>query len=268
MIIFYPYINPIAVALGPLKIHWYAVMYLLSFLSAWLLARYRVKRNALNWTNDQISDLIFYAAMGTVLGGRIGYMLFYNAAEWIHHPLEILKIWQGGMSFHGGFLGVMAALFLFGKKYKRTFWELTDFMVPLVPIGLAFGRIGNFINGELWGRPTYLDNWGMIFPYVDMQPRHPSQLYECLLEGVVLFIILWVYTSKPRPIRAASGVFLIGYGCFRFILEFFREPDVPLGFLWGGWLTMGQLLSFPMILFGILLLVLAYRGREKYAGVS
>ncbi len=264
MILYYTDINPVAVSLGSLKIHWYAVMYLLGFLFAWILGRYRVKRYALNWTDEQVSDLIFYAAMGVVLGGRLGYMLFYDATTWIHEPWQIFKIWQGGMSFHGGFLGVLVALLIFAKKYKRHFWVVTDFLAPLVPIGLAFGRIGNFINGELWGRPTHIQNWGMIFPYVDMQPRHPSQLYECLLEGVVLFIILWIYTSKPRAKGAASAVFLIGYGCFRFILEFFREPDAPLGFLWGGWLTMGQLLSFPMIILGIFLFIWA----KKHARIS
>jgi phosphatidylglycerol:prolipoprotein diacylglycerol transferase len=267
MVVFYPYINPIAVSLGPVKIHWYAIMYLLAFLVAWSLALYRVKRFGLNWTKEQVTDLIFYSAVGVVLGGRLGYMLFYNTAEWIHHPAQILKVWQGGMSFHGGLLGVLVALFLFGRKYKRSFWELTDFMAPLVPIGLALGRIGNFINGELWGRPTQINDWGMIFPYVDLQPRHPSQLYECLLEGIVLFIIMWIYTSKPRPIKAATGAFLLLYGIFRFVLEFFREPDVGLGFLLSDWLTMGQLLSLPMILIGVFLVIWAYR-RENNAHLS
>lgn len=266
MIVFYPYIDPIALSVGPLQIHWYALMYLFGFFSAWLLACYRTKKQQLNWTREQITDLIFYAAIGVILGGRLGYMLFYSAGEWMHDPWQILKIWQGGMSFHGGFLGVTVALFCYGKKYQRSFFELTDFMVPLVPIGIAAGRVGNFINGELVGRPTHIDNWGMIFPYVDLQPRYPSQLFECLLEGIVLFLITWIYTSKPRPIRAASGLFLICYGSFRFILEFFREPDPQLGFLFDGWLTMGQLLSLPMILFGILFFAQAYRG--KHASLS
>ena len=262
MILFYPTINPVIFAVGPLKIHWYALMYLLGFLCAWLLAGYRAKKQALPWTKEQISDLIFYSAVGVILGGRLGYMLFYDTANWLHHPLEIFKVWQGGMSFHGGFIGVLIALWLFGRRYKKQFWEITDFMAPLVPIGLALGRIGNFINGELWGRPTNISDWGMIFPYVDMQPRHPSQLYECFFEGIVLFIIVWIFTSKPRPVRAATGVFLVGYGCFRFALEFFREPDVGLGFIWANWLTMGQLLSIPMILVGMLLLIWAYRGKH------
>jgi phosphatidylglycerol---prolipoprotein diacylglyceryl transferase len=259
MIINYPYIDPVVISLGSLQIHWYALMYLFGFFSAWYLARYRIKTFGLNWTPDQLADLIFYSAIGVILGGRIGYMLFYDFSSWMHHPAQILKIWQGGMSFHGGFLGVLTSLLIFGRKYKLTFFELTDFIAPLVPIGLAAGRLGNFINGELVGRPTYIDNWGMVFPYIDMQPRHPSQLYECLLEGMVLFLILWLYTSKPRPRSATSGLFLLFYGIFRFILEFFREPDVQLGFLWDNWLTMGQLLSFPMIIGGVTLLILAYR---------
>jgi phosphatidylglycerol:prolipoprotein diacylglycerol transferase len=266
VILFYPNINPVIFSVGVLKIHWYAVMYLAGFFFAWLLANYRVKKYHLNWTSEQISDLIFYAAIGVILGGRIGYMLFYDTATWLERPLDLFKIWQGGMSFHGGFLGVFVALWFFARKAKKPFWELTDFMAPLVPIGLAFGRIGNFINGELWGRPTDIPNWGMIFPYVDMQPRHPSQLYECFFEGLLLFIIMWLYTSKPRPCKAASGVFLMGYGVFRFFLEFLREPDVGIGYLWHGWLTMGQLLSIPMVLVGLLLLILAYRG-ENHASI-
>lgn len=262
MILFYPSINPVVISIGVFKVHWYALMYLAGFFFAWLLATYRVKKYHLNWTTEQISDLIFYAAVGVILGGRIGYMLFYDAIGWLRHPLDVFKIWQGGMSFHGGFLGVFIALWFFSKSVKKPFWEITDFMAPLVPIGLACGRIGNFINGELWGRPTDIPNWGMIFPFVDMQPRHPSQLYECFFEGIILFIIMWYFTSKPRPIRAASGVFLAGYGIFRFALEFFREPDVGLGYLWHDWLTMGQLLSIPLILGGALLLVLAYRGHS------
>lgn len=260
MILFYPNIDPVIFSVGMFKVHWYAMMYLLGFLFAWLLARYRTKRYHLNWTDEQISDLIFYASVGVILGGRIGYMLFYDMPGWLGHLLDVFKVWQGGMSFHGGFLGVFCALWFFGRKYKKPFWEITDFMAPLVPIGLAFGRVGNFINGELWGRPTDIPDWGMIFPYVDMQPRHPSQLYECFFEGIVLFIIMWLFTAKPRPVRATSGVFLVGYGCFRFILEFFREPDVGLGFIWHDWLTMGQLLSIPMVLAGIFFIVLAYRG--------
>ncbi len=268
MIINYPYIDPVIFSVGPVHIHWYAIMYLIGFLSAWFLAGYRVKKQGLNWTSDQIADLIFYCAIGVILGGRVGYMLFYDAANWMHNPLQILKIWQGGMSFHGGFLGVFIALYCFHRKYKLGFLELMDFMAPLVPIGLAAGRIGNFINGELVGRETHLDNWGMIFPFIDLQPRHPSQLYECFLEGIVLFLILWIYTSKPRPIGAASGLFLFFYGLFRFIIEFFREPDIGLGFLWDDWLTMGQLLSLPMIIAGFALFIYSYSHRSKNARIS
>lgn len=267
MIVIYPHINPVIFSIGFLKIHWYALMYLFGFFSAWLLARYRVKKQNLNWSPDQISDLIFYAAIGVILGGRLGYMLFYDTAGWIHNPWQILKIWQGGMSFHGGFLGVFIALYCFSRKYTLPFLAITDFMAPLVPIGLAAGRVGNFINGELWGRATHLKNWGMIYPYVDWQPRHPSQLYECFFEGIVLFIIIWLYTSKPRATGSASGLFLICYGVFRFLLEFFREPDAPLGFIWDGWLTMGQLLSFPMIILGIFLCASTYR-RRQHASLS
>lgn len=262
MIIYYPRVDPVIFSIGSFQVHWYALMYLIGFFSAWVLARYRVKKHHLNWSSEQVADMIFYSAVGVILGGRIGYMLFYDFPYWLEHPLQIFKIWQGGMSFHGGFLGVLVALFCFGKKYKLTFFQLTDFMAPLVPIGIAAGRIGNFINGELVGRPTNMPDWGMIYPYVDLLPRHPSQLYECLLEGVALFIILWIYTLKPRPLRATSGLFLICYGSFRFFLEFFREPDAPLGFLWDNWLTMGQLLSFPMILLGLFLMFRAYRGNH------
>lgn len=266
MIIVYPYIDPVLVSIGKIQIHWYAIMYLIGFFTAWLLARYRVKKQGLNWSSDQVADLIFYCAVGVILGGRLGYMLFYDAARWIHDPVQILKIWEGGMSFHGGFLGVLLALYCFSRKYRITFFEITDFTAPLVPIGLAAGRIGNFINGELWGRATDMAHWGMVFPYVDFQPRHPSQLYECFLEGIVLFVIMWVFTNKTRPVRASTGLFMLCYGSFRIILECFREPDASLGFIFGNWLTMGQLLSFPIIVCGIILLLVAYRGKNE--GVS
>lgn len=262
LIVFYPTIDPVIVSIGTWSLHWYAIMYLIGFLAAWLLARYRVKKNALNWSSDQIADLIFYSAIGVILGGRIGYMLFYNFTALWHTPWQILKIWEGGMSFHGGFLGVLAGLYFFGRKYKLSFFDITDFVAPLIPIGLGAGRIGNFINGELCGRPTGSEHWGMIYPFLDATPRHPSQLYEFFFEGIVLFIILWLYTKKPRPLRATSGLFLVCYGTFRFILEFFREPDIGLGYIWDNWLTMGQLLSLPMIILGIFLLFFAYRGQH------
>lgn len=246
----YPDINPVALTLGPLKIHWYGLMYLLGFLLAWLLARWRARHYRLDWTPDQISDLIFYAALGVIIGGRIGYMVFYNLAELIHEPWSLLKIWQGGMSFHGGLIAGMLALYFFGRKYGKSFWEVTDFTAPLVPLGLAAGRIGNFINGELWGRVTDVP-WGMIFPQAGPLPRHPSQLYEFALEGIILFVLLWCYAAKPRPTGRVTAVFLAGYGLCRFIVEGFRQPDPQLGFIALDWLTMGQLLSLPMIILGI-----------------
>ncbi|VAW99945.1 Prolipoprotein diacylglyceryl transferase, partial [hydrothermal vent metagenome] len=214
------------------------------------------------WNDEQISDLIFYGALGVVLGGRIGYTLFYNFGHFIDDPVSVLRIWEGGMSFHGGLLGVLVAMWLFGRKYKHSFFALTDFVAPLVPIGLATGRLGNFINGELWGQSTNLP-WGIVFPGGGPLPRHPSQLYEMFLEGIVLFIIVWIYSAKPRPRMAVSGVFALGYGVFRFAVEFVRQPDEHLGFIAFGWLTQGQLLSAPLILTGIVLLWLAYRRQPQ-----
>lgn len=245
----YPTINPVAFSIGPVQVHWYGLMYLFGFLSAWLLAHWRVKHYKLDWNADQISDLIFYAALGVILGGRLGYMLFYNLPEFINTPWSLFKIWEGGMSFHGGLLGVLGALWLFAYKYKRAFWEVGDFIAPLVPIGLGAGRIGNFINGELWGRTTNVP-WGMIYGHVDDQPRHPSELYELGLEGIGLFILIWCYANKPRPVGRVSAVFLIGYAVCRIIAELFREPDPQLGYIAFGWLTMGQILSMPMLLLG------------------
>jgi phosphatidylglycerol:prolipoprotein diacylglycerol transferase len=203
--------------------------------------------------------LVFYTALGVILGGRIGYVLFYNFPTFLSNPLMIFKIWQGGMSFHGGLLGVLLAMGLFARKIGKGFFEVTDFIVPLIPPGLFFGRIGNFINGELWGRVSDVP-WAMVFqtPGAGDQPRHPTPLYEAALEGVVLFIIVWLYSSRPRPSMAISGLFLLGYGGFRFAVEFFRQPDAHLGFIAFGWLTMGQLLSLPMILCGAIFLVWAY----------
>ncbi|HEB92909.1 MAG TPA: prolipoprotein diacylglyceryl transferase [Gammaproteobacteria bacterium] len=258
----YPLIDPVAISLGPLKIHWYGIMYLIAFGAAWWLGRRRARRPGSGWNDEQISDLIFYGALGVVLGGRIGYTLFYNFGHFIDDPMSILRIWEGGMSFHGGLLGVLVAMWLFGRKYKHSFFALTDFVAPLVPIGLATGRLGNFINGELWGQPTNLP-WGMVFPGGGPLPRHPSQLYEMFFEGIVLFIIVWIYSAKPRPRMAVSGVFALGYGVFRFAVEFVRQPDEHLGFIAFGWLTQGQLLSAPLILTGIVLLWLAYRRQPQ-----
>ncbi len=248
----FPHINPVAFSLGPIHVHWYGLMYLLGFASAWLLAQWRVKRYRLDWTSEQIGDLIFYAAVGVIIGGRLGYMLFYNLAHTVNAPLSIFKLWEGGMSFHGGLIGVVLALLYFTHKVKKPFWQVADFIAPLVPLGLAAGRAGNFINGELWGRVTDVP-WGMVFPSVDMSPRHPSQLYEFGLEGIVLFIVLWWYAAKPRPAGCVSAVFLMGYAISRLIVECFREPDLQLGFIAFDWLTMGQLLSIPMLIAGLIL---------------
>jgi len=259
----YPAIDPVALQLGPLKIHWYGLMYLIGFAAVWWLGRLRAQRPGSGWNPEHIGDLVFYGALGAVLGGRIGYVLFYDLPSFLAAPLDIVKVWQGGMSFHGGMIGVLIAVWLFGRKINKTFFEITDFVAPLVPIGLGAGRIGNFINGELWGKVTDVP-WAMVFPHAGNLPRHPSQLYQAFLEGVVLFIILWLYSSKPRPTMAVSGLFLICYGLFRFIVEFVRMPDAQLGYLAFGWLTMGQVLSFPMILLGIVFMWWAYR-REMSA---
>ena len=256
----YPDIDPVAVSLGPVAIHWYGLMYLIGFVGGWWLGVVSARRPESGWQTSEIGDLLFYVALGVILGGRVGYILFYNFGLFLDDPLMLLRVWQGGMSFHGGLLGVLLAMWLYGRKTGRSFFQVTDFMAPFVPIGLGAGRIGNFINGELWGAPTDLP-WGMVFPFVDDQPRHPSMLYEALLEGLVLFVVLWLYSSKPRPTRAVSGMFLLGYGVFRFGVEFVREPDAHIGYLAMQWLTMGHLLSAPMIVFGVLLLALAYRKR-------
>ena len=248
----FPHINPVAFSLGPLHVHWYGLMYLLGFIAAWALAHWRVKHYQLNWTSEQISDLIFFAALGVIIGGRFGYMLFYNTGQFLNAPWIIFKLWEGGMSFHGGLIGVMVGLLVFARKIKKPFWEVADFFTPLVPLGLAAGRAGNFINGELWGRVTDVP-WAMVFPNIDDQPRHPSQLYEFGLEGIVLFIVVWWYAARPRPAGCVSAIFLMGYAVCRLVVVCFREPDAQMGFMAFNWLTMGQLLSIPMLLAGLLL---------------
>lgn len=261
----YPTIDPVAFHLGPLQVHWYGLSYLISFLLAWGLASYRANQPSSGWRDQEVSDLIFYSALGVVIGGRVGYMLFYNFSEWLEEPLSLFKVWDGGMSFHGGMLGVGVATWLFARRYHRTWIQVIDFVAPLVPLGLACGRLGNFINGELWGRLSQAP-WAMVFPSGGPNPRHPSQLYEFLLEGVVLFVILWTYSRRPRPPFAVTAMFLFWYGVFRFCLEFFREPDAPLGFIAFDWLTMGQLLSFPMILVGLIVLIRTNRNKEGNHG--
>ena len=258
----FPEFNPVVISLGPLSIHWYGVMYIIAFGGAWVLASYRRNMKPNQWSTDQISDLIFYGAIGAVVGGRLGSVFFYNFDRFLEDPLWVFRVWEGGMSFHGGLLGVGVALYFYSKSLRKGFWETIDFIVPFVPFGLGAGRIGNFIGGELWGRPTDV-SWGMVFPHVDQLPRHPSQLYEVALEGVALFILLWWFSSNPRPRLAVSGVFALGYGSFRFFIEFFREPDQQIGFIAFEWLTMGQLLSVPMAAGGILLLFLSYNKQKN-----
>ncbi|MGG1944599.1 prolipoprotein diacylglyceryl transferase [Trinickia sp. NRRL B-1857] len=295
----HPNFDPIAIHLGPLAVRWYGLMYLVGFMLAIVVARLRLRLPhvaAQGWTTKDIDDILFYGVLGTILGGRLGYVLFYKADYYFAHPLDIFKVWQGGMSFHGGFLGVTLAMVLFAYQRKRTWLQVTDFVAPMVPTGLAAGRLGNFINGELWGRVTSPDApWAMLFQNASpddaiwlarhpqlaaqwhladvfakyhMLPRHPSELYEIALEGVTLFLVLWFFARKPRPVGAASAVFLIGYGLARFTVEFAREPDDFLGLLAFGF-SMGQWLSLPMIVAGIALLVWSYRrSRSVQAGAA
>jgi phosphatidylglycerol:prolipoprotein diacylglycerol transferase len=260
MMFVHPTIDPVALQLGPIAIHWYGLMYVIGFLAFLGLGKWQINhRKWHGWTDEMLDDALFYGAMGVVLGGRLGYVLFYQPSYFLSHPLEIFHVWQGGMSFHGGFLGVLVAMFFFTRKYPQPWLKVMDFVAPLVPIGLGAGRMGNFLNGELWGRVTKGD-FGMVFPHVDQLPRHPSQLYEFALEGIALFLLLWIYSAKPRATGAISGLFLIGYGSFRFIVEYTREPDGFLGLLSMG-LSMGQWLSLPMVLIGIWMIIQANRGR-------
>lgn len=285
LVLIHPQPDPVALHLGPIQAHWYGLMYLLAFAFAYGLAWYRTKSRP-DWNTDMVADLVFYGAMGVILGGRIGYVLFYQFSEFLANPVYLFKVNEGGMSFHGGFLGVAIAMLFFARKYKKNIWTVLDFIIPCVPTGLLFGRIGNFINGELWGRVSdggY--NWLMLFPqavkadYELLQqnpalqnlavnvnnqlllPRHPSQLYQAFSEGVVLFILCWWFASRPRPRMAVTGLFVMGYGVARFITEFFRQPDADQGFILFGWMTKGQILSFPMIVFGLILLIWAYKNQ-------
>ena len=253
----YPEIDPVIFTIGFVKVRWYGLMYVIGFVLAWWLARRRAMRDWAPIGPQQVDDLIFYCMLGVIVGGRLGYCFVYGWEQLTSDPLYLFKITEGGMSFHGGLAGVMVAVWLFGRRLGRRFWEMGDFVAPLAPLGLGFGRIGNFINGELWGKPTDVP-WSFL---VGGEALHPSQLYEALLEGFVLFAIVWLFSAKPRPTGAVSGVFLMGYGAFRFFVEFYRVPDAHLGYLALDWLTMGQILSLPMILLGAVLLWLAYRGR-------
>jgi|SRR5579862_1455942 len=260
----YPNINPIAFHIGSWPVYWYGLMYLVGFLVGWILLSVRLRFSPRGVTQDQLSDIVFFAALGAIIGGRLGYMIFYDWRVLFSDPLLIFQTWKGGMSFHGGLLGVVVAMWYCTRKVKKPFLALTDLLAPVVPIGLGAGRIGNFINGELWGRVTNV-SWGMVFPNGGPLPRHPSQLYEFALEGVLLFLILWIYSRKPRPLGAVSGLFALGYGIFRCTVEFFREPDVQIGYLAFGWLTEGQLLSLPLIIIGIALLIWAYCYKKESA---
>lgn len=260
----YPDIDPVAVSLGPIKIHWYGLCYVLGIGAAWILLNYRSRMEQFDWDEQQVSDLVFYATVGIILGGRLGSVLFYNLPYYLEHPLAILKVWEGGMAFHGGLLGVLTAIYIYTRTINKTFFQATDFIAPVVPVGLAAGRIGNFINGELWGRTTDVP-WGMVFPGAGDIPRHPSQLYEFLLEGVVLFIVLWWVSRHHNHTMRISGLFMFLYGSFRFLVEFFREPDAHLGTIAFDWLTMGQILSTPMVIIGLILIFLSYRHEKKHA---
>ena len=264
-------IDPIALALGPLQIHWYGIMYLLGFGVAWWLGRRRIRQGRLPGVDEQaFGDLLFYGMLGVVLGGRLGYVFFYAFDELLGDPLMLVRIWEGGMSFHGGLLGVVAAAIWWARRHQLHFFDVADFIAPLVPAGLGFGRIGNYIGGELWGKFTEA-GWGVVFPgapelsrmsaeqvsqqfasgALDGFARHPSQLYQAALEGLVMFVVLWWFSRQPRPRYAVAGLFALMYGGFRFLVEFVRVPDAQLGYLAFGWLTMGQLLSLPLIAIGL-----------------
>ncbi|MCG9082689.1 prolipoprotein diacylglyceryl transferase [Laribacter hongkongensis] len=270
----HPQFDPVAISLGPMAIRWYGLMYLVGFVLFIVLGNVRIRKGNTVFTPKMLDDLLFWGVLGVILGGRLGQVLFYEPGYYLDHPLEIFMVWKGGMSFHGGFLGVLAASWLFAHRNHLSFWQVTDFVAPLVPLGLAAGRLGNFINGELWGRVTAPDKpWAMLFPQArgeDLQlaagnpqyaqwfaqygalPRHASQLYEVLLEGIVLFVVLWWFTSRPRARGQASAVFLIGYGIARFVCEYFRSPDEGI-FGHSYLISMGQWLSLPMILAGAIL---------------
>jgi phosphatidylglycerol---prolipoprotein diacylglyceryl transferase len=258
----YPQIDPVAFQLGPVAVHWYGLTYLAAFALFWLLALRRLHHEPFAsvagpgaWSRKDVEDMLFLGVLGVIVGGRLGYSLFYKPGYYLANPLEIFFIWQGGMSFHGGLLGVIVSQWWFARSRAKPFWQVMDFVAPCVPLGLAAGRVGNFINGELWGRPADPSlPWAMVFPHAGPMPRHPSQIYQFLLEGLLLFIILWLYARRERKPAQVSAVFLVGYGVFRFIAEYFREPDAHLGVL-AFQMTMGQWLSIPLILGGVLLWV-------------
>ena len=250
----YPEIDPVIFSIGFLKIRWYGLMYVIAFLAAWWLARQRSRRADSPVNAVQVDDLIFYAMLGVIVGGRVGYCVVYGWQDLISDPFYLIRITEGGMSFHGGLAGVLVAMWAYSRKLGKMFSQITDFVAPLTPLGLGFGRIGNFINGELWGKPTDVA-WGFLYRG---QVLHPSQLYEAVLEGFLLFAIIWWFSARPRPHMAVSGLFLVLYGVFRFYIEFYRVPDAHLDYLALGWVTMGQILSTPMVLIGAIVLFMAY----------
>lgn len=252
----YPEIDPIAISIGPVSIHWYAISYLVGIGLVWWTLRYRRRVYGPAFSDEDLSDLLFYGVLGLLIGGRVGYMLFYGMATLKEDPLSALRIWEGGMSFHGGMLGVLVSYAVFASRRQVGFFTIADFGAPAIPLALGCGRIGNFINGELPGRVTDVP-WAFVYPG-DLLARHPSSLYQALLEGPVLFAILWLFASRPRPPMAVSGMFLLGYGSLRVFSEFFREPDAHIGFVLADWITTGQLLSFPMALLGGALITYSY----------
>ena len=257
-VIAFPNIDPVALQLGPLAIRWYGLSYMTGIALAWWLLHVRAKRPNSPWNTEEVADLVFYGAVGAVIGGRLGYVLFYNLAAYVADPVSILKVWQGGMSFHGGLLGLFVAVGWFKRISGKPYWVIADFLTPAGPIGLFFGRIANFVNQELWGAPSNLP-WAVVFTNVDDVPRHPSQLYEAVLEGLLLFFVLKAFSRRPRPAGSIMGLFLVGYGLIRFAIEFVRTPDDHLGYLAFDWLTMGQVLSIPMMMVGTWLVVASYR---------
>ncbi len=259
----YPHIDPNIFTIGHISVRWYGLMYVCGFVAAWWLAHKRAAQPGSTWNAQAVEDLIFFAAMGVILGGRIGWVLFYGLSEELQRPSLLFRIWEGGMSFHGGLIGVVVALMVFARRRGRNIMDVCDFTTPLPALGLMFGRIGNFINGELWGKPTDVP-WAFV---VDGIPRHASQLYEATLEGLVLSIIIWIYTSKPKPQLAPTGLWLLGYGVFRFMIEFVRIPDANRGYLLWGWVTEGQLLCLPMIGLGLFIMVWAYRAKRPSGNI-
>jgi phosphatidylglycerol:prolipoprotein diacylglycerol transferase len=258
----HPQFDPVAISLGPLKVHWYGLMYVIGFLAFLYLGKRRAAKPGSVFKPEQVDDMMFWGALGVVLGGRIGYMFFYNLREFLGDPLSFFQVWDGGMSFHGGLIGVTLVMLILSWKWGVRFFQLSDFVAPLIPIGLGAGRIGNFINGELWGRPTDMP-WGMVFPPAGMDiARHPSQLYQAFLEGLVLFVLLWWFSRVSRPVGAVTGLFVAAYAVFRIIVEFFRQPDQHLGYVAFGWMTQGQVLSLPMLALGLFIMWRAYQGNK------